>query len=653
MRNAVAFILVALGQLSACQRVSNRTASPTNVPTAASTPTKTPPTSTALPNLALASRVDASGDLPYVHPMEHALDGNTQTWWGAGGTAPQWIEFNLGSPSEIGMIRLIPRQDSPGEAIHEIWGMGSDREYTLLHRFSERTQDGTFLDFIPGTPLKNIRAVKIQTVSNPGDVAWREVEIVSPGAVANRLSTPTPAAVVTIEQLRLDTPEDSLDRTFDYVQDFWPELTRKGSHTDAFPLPGDFIVPGGFFDWFFYWDSYFILTGLVTQGHWDLGKDIVDNFIVLIEEYGRVPNYVAPDAVCSSRSQPPYLTAAIQEVFPYIQDDAWLARAYEAAKREYEGFWTVEPHLVPETGLSRYYDETGAGCLTVPDTLHFRAIAESGWDNTPRFGPDASQVLPVDLNSQLYRYEVDLAEFAAVLGRPQEARIWRERAEARRTRMTAYFWDGQDGFFKDYDLRSGTLIQGTPKCLSGYVPMWAGLATQAQANSLVDNLSLFETEHGLATCEPGWPDNTQHNFPVAWAYSHWYVTYGLRKYGFHEEAARIAYEWVSMVADRWAETGVLWERYNVVDPGKPASGRYQVQQGFGWTNAVYVSELARIIFGAEADWYTGDLLWDPRLPPAWEGAAASVSLPNYPYQGGISINCESWPQPCEVTRGTR
>lgn len=67
----------------------------------------------------------------------------------------------------------------------------------------------------------------------------------------------------------------------------------------------------------------------------------------------------------------------------------------------------------------------------------------------------------------------------------------------------------------DYDLASGSTIRGTPRCLSSYVTLWAGVASEDQAGHLVDSLELFETDHGLASCEPGWPDNTQHNYPVA------------------------------------------------------------------------------------------------------------------------------------------
>ncbi|MCK5318346.1 MAG: hypothetical protein KAJ55_10540, partial [Anaerolineales bacterium] len=77
---------------------------------------------------------------------------------------------------------------------------------------------------------------------------------------------------------RVSTPEPELDATFDHVFEYWPVLTRRGESL-AFPLSGRFVKPGGFFKWFFYWDSYFTLLGLVIQGKWQLAREIVEGFV--------------------------------------------------------------------------------------------------------------------------------------------------------------------------------------------------------------------------------------------------------------------------------------------------------------------------------------------------------------------------------------
>ena len=117
----------------------------------------------------------------------------------------------------------------------------------------------------------------------------------------------------------------------------------------------------------------------------------------------------------------------------------------------------------------------------MPDTPHYRAIAESGWDNTPPFGEDATQVIPVDLNCQLYRYELDLADFSALLGEKDKASVWRTIAEKRRDLINRYLWDESTGFYWDYDLRTEERLRGTPRSLASFVPLWAGVADQDQA----------------------------------------------------------------------------------------------------------------------------------------------------------------------------
>jgi alpha,alpha-trehalase len=397
----------------------------------------------------------------------------------------------------------------------------------------------------------------------------------------------------------LKSPEPLLDDAFAAAAASWPALTRPGSDL-AFPLPGRFVTPGGFFEWFFYWDSYYTVLGLTACGEWQLARELVDALVASIEEFGMVPNYNSPDGVCRSRSQSPFLTDAIIELWPFVAKRAWLERAVAAAITEYEGYWTREPHLT-DLGLSRYVDPTGEGCGTVPDTPHHRAMAESGWDNTARFGNDASQVVPIELNAQLYRYETDLNRLFQMLGNDESAALWAERARHRRDRVNKVCWDEHTGWFHDVSLDTGRWLQDTPRSLASFVPLWAGLATDAQAARLVDRLPLFEAAHGLTSTEPGSDDGTEHTWPTGWAYSHWYVCVGLDRYCYSRHSHRIALKWLRRVAQTFADTGEFLERYNVVDPTGPTPGRYRPQPGFAWTNAVFLALVTRVLLGQRPD----------------------------------------------------
>jgi alpha,alpha-trehalase len=69
---------------------------------------------------------------------------------------------------------------------------------------------------------------------------------------------------------------------------------------------------------------------------------------------------------------------------------------------------------------------------------------------------------------------------------------------------------------------------------------------------------------------------------------HLLVTRGLERYGFHEDAHRIAMKWLKTNLNWFVLHGIFLEKYNVVSPDKPpAKGVYPSQTGFGWSNAVF------------------------------------------------------------------
>src|SRR5437016_3316385 len=146
-------------------------------------------------------------------------------------------------------------------------------------------------------------------------------------------------------------------------------ITRPGELNSAtLPAHGllylehDYVVPGGFFNEMYGWDSYFIIRGLTRAGRIELAKGMVENFFFEIEHYGSVLN--ANRSYYFSRSQPPFLSGNVLAVYHAEKerghdDRAWLARAYDYIVRDH-AMWTTEPHLAGTTGLSRYFDR-GAG----------------------------------------------------------------------------------------------------------------------------------------------------------------------------------------------------------------------------------------------------------------------------------------------------
>ena len=219
-----------------------------------------------------------------------------------------------------------------------------------------------------------------------------------------------------------------------------------------------------------------------------------------------------------------------------------------------------------------------------------RSMRESGFDISFRFGAYGSAThhyAPVCLNSLLYKTERDMDQIGVWIGKASEAKAWRARAETRKSRMQQYFWDGDRGFFFDYDFASGK--KSSYRYLTTYYPLWAGLATPEQAAAVVKNLPVFEQPGGLAMS----PENSgaQWDYPYGWAPVQLLAIQGLRRYGYHAEADRLSSKFLSTVIENFQRDGTIREKYNVVTRSSESQVEVGYQAnvvGFGWTNGAFL-----------------------------------------------------------------
>lgn len=382
-----------------------------------------------------------------------------------------------------------------------------------------------------------------------------------------------------------------------YIESYWKRLERKNKKdTDSLiGLPKPYLVPASEpghefdFDEMYYWDSYFMVQGMLDKDHEQykpLVLGILENLESMFKQFKVVPN--ASRTYLMGRSQPPVLTSFIFDIYnAYDMDAKWLAEHIAVAKHEYETVWMgkAKPHWRNvHKGLSRYYDI---------NMLHDLAEAESGWDMTPRFNRRALDYLPVDLNCLLYKYEMDFARSAEILSDQADADEWTARANARAKTVNELMWDKLRGLYYDYDYKRGK--RGNVSSLAPYYALWSGLADKKRAQAMVKALKRFENKGGLATTDalpikqyvPG-STPTQWAYPNGWAPLHFIAVQGLEKYGYSDDAHRIAHKWLKTNVEWFKRHGVFLEKYNVVDPEKPpAKGVYPSQTGFGWTNAVF------------------------------------------------------------------
>jgi alpha,alpha-trehalase len=355
-------------------------------------------------------------------------------------------------------------------------------------------------------------------------------------------------------------------------------------------LPNKFISPNKkiFNKDQFYWDSYFIVLGLVELNKINLAKGMVENLAYLFNKFKIIP---ARNRFYNlGISQPPFLTSMAFEIFEKTKDKEWLSKIMKTAEKELLLYWksreVVEHHLVT-LNLSRYCDH---------NITHDTAEQESGWDMTSRFKFDCLNYLPVDLNACLYKYEKDLEKFYLMFRKKKKAEFYERMAEKRKEEMIDLMWSERRGFFFDYNYN--TQKRSTFYSLAGYYPLWAGMITNNEMRKRMQKkLKLFEFKGGLANTQKRSLTKKfrQWDYPNGWPNQQYIVIDALRNNGFKKYSIKLTKKWLDLNNEVFEETGKLWEKYDVVHYAIGKDGRYKTQEGFGWTNGVYLRLLKQYL----------------------------------------------------------
>jgi alpha,alpha-trehalase len=94
----------------------------------------------------------------------------------------------------------------------------------------------------------------------------------------------------------------------------WPLLTgtTNENYSSFIDVPYSFIVPGGAFREFYYWDTYFTMLGLIRSNETQLIKNVLDNFAYLIRKIGLIVN--GNRYYYEGRSRPPFFSLMTESV---------------------------------------------------------------------------------------------------------------------------------------------------------------------------------------------------------------------------------------------------------------------------------------------------------------------------------------------------
>ena len=153
--------------------------------------------------------------------------------------------------------------------------------------------------------------------------------------------------------------------------------------------------------------------------------------------------------------------------------------------------------------------------LNWTNTSFDRAVRESGHDTTYRFEKRCANLATIDLQSLLYKYEIDIGTairevfddeleleedfslspfpptpetYASPLRESSKSRLqtadeWFDRAEFRRQQIDRYLWNESKALYFDYDTVKEQQI--LYESVTSFWPLWAGCASEEQGWQLM------------------------------------------------------------------------------------------------------------------------------------------------------------------------
>ena len=366
--------------------------------------------------------------------------------------------------------------------------------------------------------------------------------------------------------------EDSWGRLRTRLMAVNRDIAQKG----ILPLPGGTVplLTGYAYHEFYDWDLYF--ENLYLSGY-GISDYCFTNLQVFLSRQ-------RPDGFVSRTLLRPRPTQMFKPFLAQVavlgsrqrgDDFEWLRAADYAALGRYLDRWFA-------------YDADGNG-LPVWDSAD-----ASGMDNqVSRAGAlHTFQDEGVDLACYLHRELEAMALIAGKLGKTDDQRNFQARADALARKINAVFWDEQDGFYYDRNEKTGQLTR--VKTVTGFTPLWAGIASPEQARRLVQehltNPKEFWLKYPVATYAASEPDYYQGRRTVecnwrgpAWVPTNYMIFHGLLRYGYQAVARELAYRTFRMALDENPATREFYDS----DTGK-GNG---MNPFWGWSALAYVMPL--------------------------------------------------------------
>ncbi|CAJ0578277.1 unnamed protein product, partial [Mesorhabditis spiculigera] len=416
-------------------------------------------------------------------------------------------------------------------------------------------------------------------------------------------------------------------------------------------VPYPFIIPGGRFREFYYWDTFWIVRGLLVSEMPVTAQGVIRNLAHMVQQHGFVPN--GGRVYYLTRSQPPLLAHMVYDYFLSTGDIQFLIEMLDVLEKEFE-FWVKHRTLTLNLGVDTHLAKTEAETkdddppkpieklevfqyrvkMKVPRPESYRedmhlvegiddqarreevwsdvaAAAETGWDFSTRWLSHnetsrhllktirTHRLIPADLNAFMCANARILASIHEITGDFTRVSYYNERYRNLKKALQLLHWNETEGVWFDYDLDlKGHL---TSYYISNAVPLWTRCFDDDEVphrvHAYLQRTGAFNFTKGLPTSmmmasEQQWDKEN------AWPPMVHMVVEGFRLTGdakLMKEAARLARVWLTASYQSFILTHAMFEKYNVSAmsdaTGAGSGGEYEVQTGFGWTNGVILDLL--------------------------------------------------------------
>jgi hypothetical protein len=250
-------------------------------------------------------------------------------------------------------------------------------------------------------------------------------------------------------------------------------------------------------------------------------------------------------------------------------------------------------------------------------------------DNSPRNAYLAKGGSAVDTSSEMVMFADDLALFAGILGKAEDAARFKREAAETAARINTLMWDPASDFYFDLTWEDTRVPVRT---IAGFWPLIAGIPSKRQAEALaaeLQNTKTFDRLHRvptLAADQRGYDPHGGYWCGAVWAPTDTMVIRGLERYGQRSLARDIAINHLSCIGEVFAQTGTVWENYapDAIGPGKPARRDF-----VGWTGIGPIVYLLEFVIGLKPDADANTLTW-------YLSSAKTIGCRRYRFAGHVA-----------------